>query len=38
VRNVSIKVEKLTGAQLQQLIKDLPIGLSYGIEADKEES
>lgn len=38
VRNVSIKVEKLTGAQLQQLIKDLPIGLSYGLEADKEES
>ena len=38
VRNVSIKIEKLTGAQLQQLIRDLPIGLSYGFDADKEES
>lgn len=38
VRNVSIKVEKLTGAQLQQLIRNLPDGLSYGLDADKEES
>lgn len=37
VRNVSIKVEKLTGAQLQQLIRNLPDGLSYGLDADKEE-
>ncbi|WP_434661533.1 DUF499 domain-containing protein [Paraburkholderia sp. A3BS-1L] len=38
VRNVSIKVDKLTGAQLQHLIRALPDGLSYGLEADKEES
>lgn len=38
LRNVSIRVDKLTGAQLQQLIKDLPVGLSYGLAADKEES
>jgi hypothetical protein len=38
VRNVLIKVEKLTGAQLQQLIRNLPDGLSYGLDADKEES
>lgn len=38
MRNVSIKVEKLTGAQLQQLIRNLPDGLAYGLDADKEES
>jgi hypothetical protein len=38
VRNVSLKVDKLTGAQLQQLIKNLPDGLAYGLDVDKEDA
>lgn len=37
VRNVSLRVDKLTGAQLQQLIKNLPDGLAYGLDVDKED-
>lgn len=36
VRNVAIKVDILTGAQLAQLLKDLPVGVTYGLEVDKE--
>jgi len=35
--NVNLKVEKMTGAQLQALIKHLPDGITYGLELDKEE-
>jgi hypothetical protein len=38
VRNVTISVDKLTGAQLQQLIQSLPIGLLFGLDADKEDA
>ena len=38
VRNVSLRVEKLTGAQLNQLILNLPVGLTYGLDADKEDA
>lgn len=38
VRNMSLRVDKLTGAQLQQLIKGLPDGISYGLDVDMEES
>ena len=38
VRNVNIRVEKLTGAQLQQLIQNLPNGLLFGLDVDKEET
>lgn len=38
VRNVSLRIDKLTGAQLQQLIRTLPDGLSYGLDAEKEEN
>lgn len=37
VKNVSLRIEKLTGAQLQQLIKNLPDGLAYGLDAEKED-
>lgn len=37
VRNVSLRVDKLTGAQLQQLLKSLPDGLAYGLDVDKED-
>jgi hypothetical protein len=38
VRNVSIRIDKLTGAQLQQLIKNLPDGVVYGLDVDKEDA
>jgi hypothetical protein len=38
VRNVSIRVEKMNGAQLAALVKALPDGLLYGLEADREDS
>ena len=38
VRNVTISVEKLTGAQLQHLIQNLPNGLLFGLDADKEDA
>ena len=36
VANVSLKVGKMTGAQLQQLLKNLPDGVTYGLELEKE--
>ena len=38
VTNVSLKVDKMTGAQLQQLIKHLPDGVTYGLNLEKEEN
>jgi hypothetical protein len=37
VRNLSLRVDKLTGAQLQQLIKNLPDGITYGLDVEKED-
>jgi hypothetical protein len=36
VTNLSLKVDKITGAQLQQLLKHLPDGITYGLELEKE--
>ena len=36
VGSVRICVEKMTGAQLTKLLKDLPDGFTYGLELDKE--
>jgi hypothetical protein len=36
VANVSLKIPKMTGAQLQKLIKDLPDGLTYGLDLERE--
>lgn len=38
VSNVSIRIDKMTGAQLKALVQKLPDGLLYGLEADKEDS
>lgn len=38
VRNVSIRIDKMTGAQLSALVRALPDGLLYGLEADREDS
>lgn len=38
VNNVALKVGKMTGAQLQALIKHLPDGVTYGLDLEKEES
>jgi hypothetical protein len=38
LRNVTIRVDKLTGAQLQLLIQNLPNGLLFGLDADKEDA
>ncbi|HLP43276.1 MAG TPA: DUF499 domain-containing protein [Fibrobacteria bacterium] len=38
LRRVSIQVDDLTGAQLQKLVKDLPDGLRFQLEMDKEEA
>lgn len=38
VRKLSIQVDALTGAQLQKLLKDLPDGLIYELNLEKEES
>lgn len=37
ISNVSLKVGKMTGAQLQSLIKHLPDGVTYGLDLEKEE-
>jgi len=37
LRNVIFKVDKLTGAQLQKLLQNLPDGLAYELNLDKEE-
>jgi hypothetical protein len=36
VTNISLKVGKMTGAQLQQLLKHLPDGVTYGLDLEKE--
>jgi hypothetical protein len=37
VNNVALKIGKMTGAQLQALIKHLPDGVTYALALDKEE-
>lgn len=37
VSNVNISIENLTGAQLQDLIKKLPDGVSYALNLEKED-
>ena len=36
VANVALKIPKMTGAQLQQLLKHLPDGVTYGLDLEKE--
>ncbi len=36
VRSLVLKVDQLTGAQLQELIKKLPDGMTYGLDIEKE--
>jgi hypothetical protein len=36
VCNVTLKVGKMTGSQLQQLLKDLPAGVTYGLDLEKD--
>src|ERR1035438_7272470 len=36
VKNVNLKVNQITGAQLQKLLKSLPDGISYKLDLDKE--
>ncbi len=38
VKNVNLKVDQITGAQLQKLLKSLPDGISYELDLDKESS
>lgn len=38
VRNVSLRIDKLTGSQLSYLIKNIPDGLICSLDADKEEA
>jgi hypothetical protein len=38
VRDLSLRIESLTGAQLQKLLKGLPDGLSYELNCEKEEN
>ncbi len=37
VANVNVNIENMTGAQLQELIKKLPDGVTYGLDLEKEE-
>ncbi len=37
VRSLVLKVEQLTGAQLQELIRKLPDGMTYGLDLEKED-
>ena len=37
VRDLSLKIDSLTGAQLQKLLRGLPEGLSYELNCQKEE-
>ena len=37
VSNVALKMEKMTGAQLQQLLKNLPDGVTYALDLEKEQ-
>jgi hypothetical protein len=34
--NVAVRISKMSGAQLQQLLKNLPDGVTYGLEAEKD--
>lgn len=36
VANVTVKIAKLTGSQLEQLLKQLPDGVTYGLDLEKE--
>lgn len=36
IGNISLKIPKMTGAQLQQLLKQLPDGVTYGLDLEKE--
>ncbi len=38
VTNIALKVPKMTGAQLQQLLKHLPDGVTYGLDLEKESN
>ena len=38
IKSLSVKIEKLTGAQLQELLKKLPDGLTYQLDMQKEQS
>lgn len=38
VNNVALKIGKMTGAQLQALIKHLPDGVTYALDLEKEEA
>lgn len=38
IRNVQLKVSHLTGAQLDQLLKKLPDGITYELSLDKEQT
>ena len=37
IKSLSVKVDKLTGAQLQELLKKLPDGLTYQLDLQKEQ-
>ncbi|WP_242272082.1 ATP-binding protein [Bacillus cereus group sp. BfR-BA-01310] len=37
LKNVTFKVDKMTGAQLQKLLRSLPDGIAYELKLDKEE-
>ena len=36
IKNISVNVNEMTGAQLQKLLRALPDGVTYGINLDKE--
>ncbi|MGG0940185.1 DUF499 domain-containing protein [Brevibacillus centrosporus] len=38
VKEITIKIDKLTGGQLQNLLRSLPDGVTYGLTLNKEES
>jgi hypothetical protein len=38
VQEISLKVEKATGAQLNELLRRLPDGLTYELDLKKEEN
>ncbi|MCW8905972.1 MAG: DUF499 domain-containing protein [Sedimenticola sp.] len=37
LRSLTLRVDQLTGAQLQELIRKLPDGMTYGLDLEKEE-
>ncbi len=38
IKSLNVKIDKLTGAQLQELLKKLPDGLTYQLDMQKEQS